>query len=83
LLDSEIEKLQKVKGATLVNCLNTALGTLGINEDDSACIADVRTMDLINTYTFYKNSPEKAFNPLTQIWFDAYNILTKTEPRLF
>jgi hypothetical protein len=76
-----MEKLQNAEGATLLKCLNTALFNLGIT--DSACIADVRTMDLINTYTFYKNSPEKAFDPLTQIWFDAYNILTKTEPRLF
>jgi len=78
-LDEEIEKLQNVEGATLLKCLDTALFPLGV---DTACLADIRTMDLINTYSFYKNSPDKAFTPPTQVWFDAYNILTKLEPRL-
>jgi len=77
----EIEKLENVKGATLVNCLDTALFTLGIT--DTACVTDLRTLDLLTTYSFYKNSPEKAFNPVTQIWFEAHNLLTKLEPRLF
>ncbi len=77
-----MEMLMKIENTTLIKCLNTAFFNLGINEDETAIIADARTLDLINTYSFYKNSPEKAFNPITQIWFEAYNIQTKLEPRL-
>ncbi len=82
-LDKEMEMLMKIENTTLVKCLNTALFSLGISEDETACIADHRTLDLINTYFFYKHSPEKAFNPITRIWFDAHNIQAKLEPRLF
>ena len=46
-------------------------------------IVDERTFEILQTYSFYKYSPEKAFSPIPQVWFEAYNILTKTEPRLF
>jgi len=46
-------------------------------------IVDERTFEILQTYSFYKYSPEKAFNPIPQVWFEAYNILTNTEPRLF
>ncbi len=82
-LDVEMEMLMKLENTTLIKCLNTALFTLGIKSDDTLCLADRRTLDLINTYSFYKHSPEKAFNPITQIWFDAYNLQSKLEPRLF
>ena len=80
-LDAEVEKLANIEGATLIKCLDTAFFELGIT--DTACIVDIRTMDLINTYFFYKNSPEKAFSILSQVWFEAYNIMSKLEPRLF
>ena len=45
-------------------------------------ICDNRTIDMLMTYDFYKNSPQEAFNPIPYVWFEAYNILSKTEPRL-
>ena len=41
-------------------------------------ICDKRTSDILTTYDFYKNNPHEAFNPIPQIWFEAYNILSKT-----
>ena len=46
-------------------------------------ICDNRTIDMLMTYDFYKNAPHEAFNPIPYVWFEAYNILTKTEPRIF
>lgn len=46
-------------------------------------IVDRRTSDILKTYSFYKHSPEKAFEPIPQIWFDSYIILNKLEPRMF
>ena len=79
-LDKEIEMLMKVKDATLVKCLDTALFSLGIEE--TSCVADRRTLELLSIFEFYKSSPEKAFQPLIQVWFDAHNLLTRLQPRL-
>ena len=46
-------------------------------------IMDKRTMDIISTYQFYQNSPEKAFNPIPNIWFESVIILNRLKPRLF
>lgn len=46
-------------------------------------IVDKRTSDILKLYEFYKNSPEKAFDPIPYIWFESVIILRKTELRLF
>jgi len=46
-------------------------------------IVDKRTFEILQTYEFYKNSPEKAFDPIPQVWFDIYSELSRQEPRLF
>lgn len=46
-------------------------------------IIDKRTIDILKTYEFYKNSPEKAFDPIPAIWFEAVVILNRLTPRLF
>ena len=45
----------------------------GIGEDiDSFQLTDDRTMQLIETFQFYMNSPKDAFENLTKIWWDSY-----------
>ena len=46
-------------------------------------ICDRRTLELLSAYEFYKYSPEKAFPLDYQVWFDAYILLNKYQPRLF
>ena len=46
-------------------------------------IMDKRTSDILKLYEFYKNSPEKAFEPIPSIWFESVIILNKIQPKLF
>lgn len=80
MLDEELEKLIKIEGTNLMKCLNTALFTLGINEDEVACLADRRTLDILRKYEFYKNAPHLIDD---YVWFEAVIILNKQQPRLF
>ena len=66
--------------------LKQALNKLGIwegEETEPMQIIDGRTSDILSAYQFFKYSPEKAFDPIPQIWFESYNILSKLEPRMF
>ena len=46
-------------------------------------IVDKRTSDILKIYEFYKNSPDRAFDPIPKIWFESVQILNKIQPRLF
>lgn len=46
-------------------------------------ILDKRTSDILKIYEFYKNSPDRAFQEIPNIWFESVQILNKLQPKLF
>ena len=86
LIEIISNKYLELKGFDDKAQLKHALNQLGIWEGEDIepmQIIDMRTSDILSTYQFYKNSPEKAFSPVTEIWFECYNILSRLEPRMF
>ena len=48
--------------------------------EDTINLIDERTLDLLQKFQFYKYSPHLIDNP---VWYQAYLILDKLEPRMF
>ena len=50
---------------------------------DNIQLLDRRTEQFLETYSFYKNNPHKAFNHVSEAWFQAYNIIDNYQPSIF
>ena len=74
------EFLAEYKDGDFDKKLNSVLWRLGI-EDKTTTILDNRTMDLIQLYEFYKNSPHLVSD--SALWFEVVLLLNKLQPRLF
>jgi hypothetical protein len=65
-------------GSKVENKISDVCWYLGLQ--DTICLADDRTIDLLRKFQFYKYSPYKIDNP---VWYEAYLILDKFEVRVF
>ena len=86
LLDIITDTFTELKAFDEKAEIKHAFNKLGIWEGEEIQpmqICDNRTLQILDTYEFYKNSPDKAFNPIPHIWFDSVIILNKIQPRLF
>ena len=74
----EREQSKKESESKVENKISDVCWYLGLQ--DTICLADERTIDLLRKFQFYKYSPHLIDNP---VWYEAYLILDKFETRIF
>ena len=74
----EREQSKKASQSKIENRISDICWYLGL--EDTICLTDERTIDLLRKFQFYKYSPHLIDNP---VWFEAYLILDKFEVRVF
>ena len=84
LIDNGYSKARKLNDKIK---LTDILWNFGIDEREeinTMQLSDRRTEQIIELYLFFRNSPERAFDPIPKIWFDSVIMLNNIfQVRLF
>lgn len=82
LVDSKMSERLKITKSIGLKDILWELGISPEEEINAVQLGDARTDRLIESYLFYKNSPDKGYN--NKVWWEAVKVMNSTmEKKIF